>query len=271
MDSWKKSRSAEAELSLIEKQARVNLPPSRFQAVPLLAPARHFDPLNPELLDRPDVDQNSVRDELQALETANRRFGGYQLVLHYVARLVRNARLTSLTVLDLGTGLADIPRALVAWGQKRGVQVAVTAVDVNEKVLDLARQACRDWPDISIEYQNILRLTYAANSFDLVMSSMALHHFETADAIALLRRMQEIARSGYIVNDLRRNWLTIWFTEALARTVIRKEILKHDAAYSSRAAFTVDELNIMAQEAGLQRYRIHRHHLIFRMVLEGIK
>ena len=269
MDSWKKPQATAPILGLTGKDSSS----SEIQSHRLTfsAPPRFFDRNNPELIDRPDCDPDSIRDELEALEKTNRRFGGHELALYYARCLVRDTGLKSLSVLDLGTGLADIPRALVFWARKQGLPINVTAVDLNDKVLGLARQACLDWPEIRLEQHDVLSMPYPANSFDLVMSSMALHHFETADAVRLLQRMQELARAGYVVNDLRRSWLTIWCTQLLARTVIRKAIIKHDAEYSSRAAFTIKELQTMAQEAGLQRYRINRHHLMFRMVLEGRK
>src|SRR5947209_15786269 len=83
------------------------------------APSRKFDPDQPELISRPDVDPESLFYELQILEKANRRLGGRALVLDYAGRLVQQKQLTSIRILDLGTGLADIPRALVSWCRSR--------------------------------------------------------------------------------------------------------------------------------------------------------
>lgn len=237
----------------------------------LLAPARRFDPNNPELIDRPDVRLDDIGAELKTLETANRRLGGHQLVLEHVDRFIRRLNVRELRVLDLGTGIADIPRALVAWSRPRGLRMQVTAIDLNEKVLAFARQSCREWPEIELKRCDMLSLPFDRNSFDLVICSLALHHFERHDAVVLLRAIQEIARTGYIVNDLRRNWFSIALTEVLSRIVIKDPIVKHDARSSCRAAFTIKELRMLAQEAGLTKYQISRHHFGFRMVLEGRK
>src|SRR5437879_5251959 len=189
----------------------------------LLAPARRFDRNNPELIDRPDVDLEDVQAELRVLETANRRFGGHYLMIHYADRLVRATGLKELRVLDLGTGVADIPRALIAWGRGRGLVITVTAIDLNPKVLAFARQACRDWPEIALEQHDVLALPFEPNTFDLVTCSLALHHFERDDAVRLMARVREIARVGYVLNDLRRNWFSVLMTEVLARTVIKDE------------------------------------------------
>ena len=237
----------------------------------LLAPPRRFDPNFPELLDRPGTDPALLREELEMLESTNLRFGVHQLVLHYVQQLLDSTRLTSLSILDLATGIGDIPRSLAAWSRARQLPVTITAVDGNPGVLRIAQESCRDWPEIRFEQHDLRSLPYAADSYDLVLCSLALHHFGSADAITILRRMQELARLGFVVNDLRRNWLAIWTTELLSRAVIRSHIVRHDAPYSCRAAFTVGELRTMAQEAGLGNFHIERHHAVFRMVLEGRK
>lgn len=237
----------------------------------VFAPPRRFDPNNPEMIDRPGCDPALVREELQLLARTNERLGGHQLVLHYVQRLLDSARLASLNILDLATGAADIPRAIVAWARQRRLPITITAVDGNPIVLGMAADLCRGWPEIRLEQQDIVRLPYAANSFDLVLCSLALHHFSWSDGVTILRSMQEVARTGCLVNDLRRNRLAIWAAELLAHTVIRSSVFREDAPKSCRAAFTVRELGAMAQEAGLNKFRIKRHHAVFRMVLEGRK
>ena len=52
---------------------------------------------------------------------------------------------------------------------------------------------------------------------------------------------------------------------------IRSKIFRHDAPKSCRAAFTVCELQMLAEAVGLRRFQINSHHWFFRMVLEGKK
>lgn len=237
----------------------------------LLAPHRRFDPNCPELIDRPGMAEALLREELQTLENFNRRLGGHRLALQYVKRFVSAVRPASLHILDLGTGAADIPRAIVAWARRCQLPVSLTAVDGNDDILRLARESGRDWPEIRFEHHDLRALPYAPESFDLVLCSLTLHHFGGADAVMLLRRIHELARLGYIVNDLRRNWPAIWITEFLARTAVRSSMFGHDAVQSCRAAFTVCELRALAEQAGLNHFQINRHHAFFRMVLEGKK
>lgn len=238
--------------------------------ISLIAPSRRFDAQRPEMMDQPGVDPELVRDELRALERANRRLGGHRLMLHYIGKLLGAAR-PSLSILDLGTGSADIPRAVVAWARRMRVPVTVVAVDANPVALQTARAACQDWPEIQLEERDLRNLPYDPDSFDLVLCSLALHHFALAEAQAILQRIHTLARVGYIINDLRRNWLAIAIAEFMARALIRNPVTRNDVPQSCRAAFTVEELRAMAQLAGMSRFQIHRHHGCFHMVLEGRK
>ena len=237
----------------------------------LFAPPRYFNPDQPEWIDRPCMDPVLVREELQMLENANARFGEHQFMLRRVQGLLRSRKVSSLEILDLATGGADIPRAIVDWARKDQLPVTVTAVDSNPEVIRIARESCRDWPEIRIVQHDVQDLPFPPNSFDLVLCSLALHHFTRADVPAILRRMQEIARVGYIVSDLRRNWLAIWTTELWVRTMVKSPIIRNDAPQSCRAAFTVHEFRAMAEQAGLRNFNIRRCQLFFRMFLEGTK
>src|SRR6266567_4862709 len=127
----------------------------------LLAPHRRFDPNFPELMDRPGTDRAFLREELQTLESFNQRLGGHRLVLDYVKQFVGSAETASLSILDLGTGAADIPRAIVAWARQRQLSIIITAVDGNPKILQIAQELCRGWPEIRFGQYDLRVLPYA--------------------------------------------------------------------------------------------------------------
>jgi len=85
--------------------------PQRLRGT-LFAPARQFDPNEPELMDRPDVNKAWLREELEVLEKIN-RFGAHRLMLRYISQLLGPKKVEELSLLDLATGAADIPQAIV--------------------------------------------------------------------------------------------------------------------------------------------------------------
>jgi len=236
----------------------------------LLVPQRRFDPAVPEIMDRPHNDPALLRADLGVLENINRFLGGRRIALHYLEDFLELTPMCSFTVLDLATGGADIPRTIVAWARRRGVSVRITAVDGNPDILRIAREQSVAWSEIQIEQHNLLALPYPTASFDFVLCSLTLHHFTEADVIAILRRIHDIARVGYIINDLRRNRIAICLSRLMARTIITNPIARFDAPASCERAFCAAELRALAIQAGLGNVTIRRHRF-FRMALAGHK
>ena len=235
-----------------------------------LSPPRRFDPALPEIMDRRGNDPELLRADLHVLESINRFLGGHRLALGYLDEFLEAVPMRSLTILDLATGGADIPRTIVLWARQRNLRVEITAVDANPEILRIAREQCAGWPEIHIEQHDLLGLPYPVASFDVVLCSLTLHHFAEADVVAILRRIRDIARVGYIVNDLRRNRIAICLSKLMARTIITNPIARFDAPASCERAFTPAELRALATQAGMGDVAIRRHRF-FRMALVGRK
>jgi 2-polyprenyl-3-methyl-5-hydroxy-6-metoxy-1,4-benzoquinol methylase len=235
----------------------------------LLVPPRRFDPAVPEMMDRLGNDPSLLRADLTVLERLNRHLGGHTIPVRYLSEfhatyVARNSD-KLLRVLDLATGGGDVPRAIA-----RKFNATITAVDGNPEIVQIARERSANHPDIHFEQQDLRALPYPPESFDVVLCSLTLHHFSEDDVVAILRRIHEIARVGYIVSDLRRNRVAIWLSQLMARTILTNPIAKFDAPASCERAFTVAELRALAERAGLEQFGIHRHRM-FRMALVGYK
>jgi SAM-dependent methyltransferase len=220
---------------------------------------RRFDSSVPEMMDRPGNDPQLLRDDLAVLETINHWLGGHRIPLHYLSRFRPR------TILDLATGNGDVPRAV-----SRRFDVTITAVDSNPDILQIARERSAGFTNIRFEQHDLRALPYPTGSFDVVLCSLTLHHFAEADVVAILRRIHDIARGAYIINDLRRNRIAIGLSKLMARTIITNPIARFDAPASCERAFTVAELRALAGRAGLEHFTIRRHPM-FRMALVGWK
>jgi len=236
----------------------------------LLVPPRRFDPAVPEMMDRRGNDPALLRADLHVLGNFNRFLGGHRIALGYLDELLEKLPTSRVSVLDLATGGADVPRIIAQWARQRGVRVEITAVDGNPEILRIAREQCASWPEIRIEQHDLLTLPYPVASFDVVLCSLTLHHFSAPNVVAILRRIHDIARVGYIINDLRRNRVAIGLSKLMARTVISNPIARFDAPASCERAFSVAEMRVMAVQAGLGNFVIRRHRF-FRMAIAGRK
>jgi 2-polyprenyl-3-methyl-5-hydroxy-6-metoxy-1,4-benzoquinol methylase len=222
-----------------------------------------------ERMDRPQQDPRSLRTTLEHLAWINRWCGAERALVRSLAPL-RSRIPSSLRILDVATGYADLPRALVRWARRRGMALDVEALDHHGQIVALAAAACRGYPEIHICAGDALALPYPDASFDLVTASLLLHHLEADAPIRLLRELDRVARRIVLVSDLRRGrwpFLVAWLALHL---VSRDPMIRHDGPLSVRRGFLPDELVALAREAGWTRPRVRRHPF-FRLTLVGVK
>jgi ubiquinone/menaquinone biosynthesis C-methylase UbiE len=206
-----------------------------------------------ELLDGHLDDPATLRDNLRDLARANRLTGGARLSVRAVSFLVPD--LDPLSVLDVGTGAADIPVALLTDARARGRRLTVTAVDSRPEVIDAAR-AARPGLDrvdgLVLDVADGRALPYSDASFDVAHASLVLHHLEPLEAVAFLGELARVARRGVVVNDLSRRRHTLLGAWLLSRACTRNRYSRHDAPLSARRAYTRSEAVALLARAGLR-------------------
>jgi SAM-dependent methyltransferase len=214
-----------------------------------------------ERMDEPDLDPAELGRSLADIRLVNRWLGGYRVVLYHLRRLVERHPRASYRVLDVATGSADIPLRVARWARSRGMRMEIVATDLHPGTLEWARRHASAEADVRIEAADALDLPYADGSFDIVLCSMALHHFDERDQLLrVLGEMDRVARIGGIVNDLRRSRPALLGAELLAATVWRAHpVTRHDGPLSVRRAFTPAELDELARAARLRGVRARGH------------
>src|SRR6266576_4906782 len=98
---------------------------------------RHRD--GDELLDGPLDDPTALRGNLRDLRRINRWLGGASLSAVAIDALA--AHRMELTLLDVGTGGADIPVALLDRANARSRRLSIVAIDSRPEVLAEAARA----------------------------------------------------------------------------------------------------------------------------------
>ena len=218
-----------------------------------------------ELLDEPSHDPAELEESLRDVAAVNRWLGGTRALLRHVGPLLAPDRPT--TLLDAGTGSADLPRAIVHWARRHRRAVLITATDLHPQTLEIARRQSRGFPEISFALADVRALPYADRAFDVTLLSLTLHHLDPDDIVTALRELARTARRALIVGELERRRAAYFGARLLAATVWRRNRLtRHDGPVSVLRAFTPAELLDFARRAGLREPRVHRHPL-FRLVL----
>lgn len=215
----------------------------------ILTPARRR---GVEILDSPDLDPDLVKRSLADVVCANALFGGTRSALDEIEETIASLPRCA-TLLDVGTGLGDIPARARSLARENSVDLTTIGLD---SALELVR-ASRQRVSFAV-HADALHLPFADRSVDIVMCSQVLHHFADADAATLLREMDRVARVRVIVSDLRRSWIAaagLWLVSFPLRF---HAVSRHDGVVSVLRGFTPGELSDTVTDAIARKPVVHR-------------
>lgn len=201
--------------------------------MPLLVPARRY---GTELLDDPSVDPELVLRSVRDITRANRAFLGTSAAVAEIARhfAVLGARAS---LLDVGTGLGDVPHAAQRAAAERGIRLDTIGVDCGFALLARARDQLTE-----VVCASGVALPFSTGSVDIVLCSQTLHHFRDAQASALLRELDRVARVAVVLSDLRRSWIAAGGFWASSFALGFHPVTRHDGVVSVLRGFTDDEM-----------------------------
>jgi 2-polyprenyl-3-methyl-5-hydroxy-6-metoxy-1,4-benzoquinol methylase len=205
-----------------------------------------------EILDSPDIDPKIVTRSLADVARANALFGGISSALDELMGSLREVPRDA-TLLDVGTGLGDIPRRAREEARRTGVDLTTIGLDSASELAAASRSSV----DFSV-CGDALRLPFADKSIDIVMCSQVLHHFAGAEAAKMLREMDRVARVRVIVSDIRRSWIAAVGLWLASFPLGFHAVSRHDGVVSVMRGFTPEELSDTVQEAIARRPVAHR-------------
>jgi len=204
-----------------------------------------------ERLDDPSVSASLVERSLRDVARSNALFGGRRAVLRAVDELLPTLGPRA-TLLDVGTGLGDIPAAARRRAARRGMTLVTVGVDLRASVAASSR--ARTSESVCADAR---ALPFADGAFDVVTCSQTLHHFDERDAVRVLHELTRVARVGVVVGDLRRSWLAAALFWLVSWPLGFSAITRHDGTLSVLRGFTADELRALARSAGVDEPTVH--------------
>jgi SAM-dependent methyltransferase len=221
-----------------------------------------------EWMDEPDADPDELRRSLAFIRRVNTLLGYTRATLRHLDRFSRAWKPGErIRIIDLATGSADIPLAILRWADRKGFDIEIVGVDRHPVTASAAAAASRD-PRLRIVQADVFDLPFPPASFDYALTAMFLHHLDDDQVAAVLRTMDSLATRGLVVADLLRRyrayaWITLF-------TALANPIVRHDAKVSVAQSFSKQEVLALRDRAAITYVRYYEH-FGHRFVLAGEK
>jgi 2-polyprenyl-3-methyl-5-hydroxy-6-metoxy-1,4-benzoquinol methylase len=201
-----------------------------------------------EFLDRPDCDPTLAAASYRFMETVNFWFGGIRMVRRFLAAETAGHHTGSaLRILDIGSGICDIPLAVSQWASRYGIPLHFTCLEKADHAVEIARaQLVRAGnPSVQLIQEDVFT-HQPSEPYDFAVASMCFHHFNDAQILMLLQRLNGFVLNSILINDLRRSRLAHLAVRLLLATMPPE--VRHDALLSIRRGFKITELSALLDQ-----------------------
>jgi 2-polyprenyl-3-methyl-5-hydroxy-6-metoxy-1,4-benzoquinol methylase len=201
-----------------------------------------------EIMDDFSIDGPLLNDALDKLATINKLLGGNDVTLNGLKILLKNhPKDKTITIIDLGCGGGDILRAIANYGKKEGYNFQLIGVDANKNATDYATTLSADFDNIKFVYADVFSEEFEVMEYDIVITTLFLHHFKENQLLELMKHLLKKAKSGMVVNDLHRHRLAYYLFKLITIPVKNKMIIE-DGLTSVLRGFKRKELVNLSKE-----------------------
>ncbi len=220
----------------------------------------------PEVMDQPGIDPVDHARALAGLRRINALSRCSASLFAPIAALAARQPDQPLRVLDLACGGGDTVIDLALLARRSKLPLILEGCDISASAVAIARANAERRGAAARFFQADALADplpsgpdgAAPAGYDVVITSLFLHHLGDHDAEVLLALMARRARHLVLVNDLIRSPLGYGLAWAGTRLLSRSWIVHTDGPLSVQGAFQPAEVAAVADRAGLSGARIQR-------------
>ena len=219
----------------------------------------HQRSLEPENLDKGSYTPEEYEGCLVELRRINEWLGDANALRDSLLKVIEHRDLQSFSVLDVGAGSGELLRVAATWARETKRTAFLVGVELNDRSAKAILEESAVFAEITSVRANGLVLPFADQTFDYVIQSLTLHHFDDAGAVNLLKEMARVARRGIFVIDLHRNRMAYFFYTTIGRLFLHNRLIREDGALSILKSFTPEELEEIGRRTGLANVKVEKH------------
>lgn len=204
-----------------------------------MGPLTHRDLTAVEEMDKPDCDPEKLDRTYAQFDLVNRAVAGWHSTwIRYVRPVLSTTRPN--TLLDIGSGGGDVPRAFARWAARDGFPLEITAIDPDERAHAFASSRPTT-PGLSFRRALSSQLVAEGAQFDVVTSSHVLHHLSPGELSGLLSDSEKLASRLALHSDIERTRIGFALF-AVGTLPLRGSYIREDGLTSIRRSYLAKEL-----------------------------
>jgi len=173
-------------------------------------------------------------------------------------------------ILDVAAGGGDMLVRLHRRAKRRNLPIELYGCDVSPVALAHASAAAEAVRASIGFFRHDASRDPLPEGYDMIMSSLFLHHLEEKEAIEFLREAAARARDRVVIHDLVRSRSSFWFAKLGTSVLLLNKICREDGERSVEGAFTRGEAAALAVRAGLNDAHVEAR-FPFRFLLRWVR
>jgi|SRR6056297_127339 len=217
----------------------------------------------PEKMDQPGLDNDLHHGALRTLARINRYSGTIGSIWRPIREHARRQQLGDaperpLRILDVACGGGDLAIGLAKRAKAAGLAVEAAGCDISQTAIDFGQwQAEQAGVDVRFLIADVLG-SPLPEGYDVICSSLFLHHLDEPDVVRLLRGMGVAAQQLIVISDLLRTRLGYWLAWGGCHVLTRNPIVHFDGPVSVEGAFSLSEILGLTEQAGLDNATLRK-------------
>lgn len=213
--------------------------------------------LQSELMDDPTITADRLKVVFRDLQKFNWLSRTSATFIKAIERALPRIAKSEIRILELGCGTGELLCDIADYFLKRNIRVTGIGVDLNSFAISHARELS-ERRNLPLEF----KVTDAGEgvksaSYDIVISSLFLHHLSKAGMTEIFSHIREKAHFMFM-SDLERSVIGYYCTWVVTHLLSRSQIIRQDGLTSVKAAFQMDELSFLLKEAGMNAFTIQK-------------
>ena len=208
-----------------------------------------------EIMDDFDLKGNELEDALIKIAKINQLLGGNRLTLQGLRLLLNQAdKKQIITIVDVGCGNGDMLRYIADFGLKKNYKFELIGIDANAFTIECAEKLSKNYSNISYKCLDIFSEKFNELKYDIVLSTLTLHHFINTEIVNLMSQFNQNSKFGMVINDLHRSKIAYQLFQLISFVFKLNKMSKEDGLISILRGFKKNEIQNFSTELGFKKY-----------------